>query len=107
MFANIPEVKLGIVAVSRDCFPIGLSQQRRKAITQAYKGEIYECPVTVENEKDMLEAVNDVKQAGCNALLVFLGNFGPETPEYTAHTAKTLQEHRRVSLNIHSSGKNL
>ena len=25
MFANIPEVKLGIVAVSRDCFPIGLS----------------------------------------------------------------------------------
>ena len=22
---NIPEVKLGIIAVSRDCFPIGLS----------------------------------------------------------------------------------
>ena len=81
MFANIPEVKLGIVAVSRDCFPIGLSQQRRKAIKSAYKGELYECPVTVENEKDMLDAVSDVKQAGCNALLVFLGNFGPETPE--------------------------
>ena len=32
MFVNIPEVKLGIVAVSRDCFPIGLSQARRKAI---------------------------------------------------------------------------
>ena len=39
MFANIPEVKLGIVAVSRDCFPIGLSQQRRRAIKEAYKGE--------------------------------------------------------------------
>ena len=30
---NIPEVKLGIVAVSRDCFPIELSQSRRAAVT--------------------------------------------------------------------------
>lgn len=29
----------------------------------------------------MLKAVEEVKQAGCNALVVFLGNFGPETPE--------------------------
>src|SRR5574344_781336 len=29
----------------------------------------------------MLEAVNEAKSAGCNALVVFLGNFGPETPE--------------------------
>ncbi len=81
MLTNIPVVKLGIVAVSRDCFPIELSQKRRKAIVEAYKGELYECPVTVENEKDMLKAVADVTEAGCNALAVFLGNFGPETPE--------------------------
>ena len=78
---NIPDVKLGIIAVSRDCFPIGLSVKRREAIVKAYKGELYECTVTVENEKDMLAAVADVKTAGCNALVVFLGNFGPETPE--------------------------
>ena len=78
---NIPEVKLGIIAVSRDCFIISLSESRRAAIKAAYKGDIYECPVTVENEKDMLAAVDDVKAAGCNALVVFLGNFGPETPE--------------------------
>ena len=78
---NIPEVKLGIVAVSRDCFPIGLSIARREAIVSTCGGNIYECPVTVENEKDMLKAVEDVKAAGCNALVVFLGNFGPETPE--------------------------
>ena len=78
---NIPEVKLGIIAVSRDCFPIGLSIARREAIKAAYKGELYECPVTVENEGDMLKAVQDVHGAGCNALVVFLGNFGPETPE--------------------------
>ncbi|MGN0980024.1 MAG: fucose isomerase, partial [Candidatus Avoscillospira sp.] len=78
---NIPEVKLGIIAVSRDCFPIALSTQRRKNIVAAYQGDLYECPITVENEKDMLKAVSDVREAGCNALVVFLGNFGPETPE--------------------------
>ena len=78
---NIPQVKLGIVAVSRDCFPIGLSIARREAIVKAYEGELYECPVTVENETDMQKAIADVHAAGCNALVVFLGNFGPETPE--------------------------
>ena len=54
---NIPQVKLGIVAVSRDCFPIALSEKRRKAIVEVYGKDIYECPVTVENELDMLKAV--------------------------------------------------
>ncbi|MDD6041728.1 MAG: fucose isomerase [Clostridia bacterium] len=81
MFQNIPDVKLGIIAVSRDCFPIALSEMRRANIVKAYRDELYECPVTVENEKDMLKAVADVNAAGCNALVVFLGNFGPETPE--------------------------
>ena len=77
---NIPEVKLGIIAVSRDCFPIELSISRRRAIAEKCS-DIYECPITVENEFDMLEAVTDVNLAKCNALVVFLGNFGPETPE--------------------------
>ena len=77
---NIPEVKLGLIAVSRDCFPRVLSEMRRANIAKA-SGAVYECPVTVENEGDMLKAVADVKAAGCNALVVFLGNFGPETPE--------------------------
>ena len=78
---NIPNVKLGIIAVSRDCFPITLSATRRNAIAAAYGEELYNCPITVENEKDALKAVADVNAAGCNALVVFLGNFGPETPE--------------------------
>ncbi len=81
MVTNIPEVKLGIIAVSRDCFPIRLSEMRRAAIVKAYGDGIYECPVTVENEIDMQKAVADVKAKECNALVVFLGNFGPETPE--------------------------
>lgn len=78
---NIPTVKLGIIAVSRDCFPIKLSTQRRENIVKAYKGEIYDCQTTVENELDMEKAIKEVRAEGCNALVVFLGNFGPETPE--------------------------
>lgn len=84
MFNNIPEVKLGMIAVSRDCFIISLSESRRAAIKQECDKkhiDIYEAKTTVENEKDMLKAVDEVKAAGCNALFVFLGNFGPETPE--------------------------
>ena len=39
---NIPEVKLGIVAVSRDCFPITLSEKRRKAVVAAFKAKGYD-----------------------------------------------------------------
>ena len=78
---NIPEVKLGIIAVSRDCFPIALSTQRRKNIVAAYGEGLYECPITVENELDASAAIADVEAHGVNALVVFLGNFGPETPE--------------------------
>ena len=84
---NTPEVKIGIVAVSRDCFPESLSVNRRKALVEAYKAkydasEIYECPVCiVESEIHMVQALGDIRKAGCNALCVYLGNFGPEISE--------------------------
>ena len=84
---NMPKVKIGIVAVSRDCFPESLSVNRRKALVEAYKAaynadDIYECPVCiVESEIHMVQALEDIKKAGCNALCVYLGNFGPEISE--------------------------
>lgn len=84
---NIPQVKIGVVAVSRDCFPESLSVNRRKALMEAYTAkygttEIYECPICiVESEIHMVQALEDVKNAGCNALVVYLGNFGPEISE--------------------------
>lgn len=81
MITNIPEVKPGVIAVSRGCFPLSLSARRREAVCQAYGEGLYECPVTVENEPDARKAIDDIKNAGVNALVVFLGNFGPETPE--------------------------
>ena len=84
---NMPEVKIGVVAVSRDCFPESLSVTRRqnlmKAYTEKYGAEgIYECPICiVESEIHMVQALEDIKKAGCNALCVYLGNFGPEISE--------------------------
>jgi len=84
---NIPKIKLGLVAVSRDCFPESLSVNRRKALVEAYKkkydaADIYECPICiVESEIHMVQALEDIKKAGCNALCVYLGNFGPEISE--------------------------
>ena len=84
---NTPVMKIGIVAVSRDCFPESLSVTRRQNLVKAYeakygKGDIYECPVCiVESEIHMMQALEDIKNAGCNALCVYLGNFGPEIAE--------------------------
>ena len=84
---NVPVMKIGIVAVSRDCFPASLAQNRREALVKAYAAkydaaDIYECPITIiESEIDMVNALEDIKKAECNALCVFLGNFGPEISE--------------------------
>ncbi|MBR1918555.1 MAG: L-fucose/L-arabinose isomerase family protein [Spirochaetales bacterium] len=84
MHKSIPDVKLGMIAVSRDCFVISISRDRRVRIGEEARKiglDIYEAPTVVESEKDALKALDEVKAAGCNALVVFLGNFGPETPE--------------------------
>ena len=71
---NMPKTKIGIVAVSRDCFPESLSVNRRKALVEAYTkkygaDDIYECPVCiVESEIQMVEALEDIKKAGCDMI---------------------------------------
>ncbi|NLX13032.1 MAG: fucose isomerase [Phycisphaerales bacterium] len=80
---NIPSIKLGIVAVSRDCFPLSLSQQRKtNVLGECRKAgiEIVDVPVMVENESDAIKALEYVREHKINALVLFLGNFGPETP---------------------------
>ena len=84
MMNNMPEMKMGIVAVSRDCFPMTLSETRRKAVAAAYRetfGDIDECPVVVESEIHMQQALDYIRSAGWDALVIYLGNFGPETAE--------------------------
>ncbi len=80
---NIPEINLGLLAVSRDCFPIELSKKRRERVAkecQAKNIDIKEMETIVENEKDSLQALKEIRQKNINALVIFLGNFGPEGP---------------------------
>ena len=80
---NIPKINLGIVAVSRDCFPIELSKKRRTSVVEECKAKniaVTEIETIVENEKDSLKALEELRQMKINALVIFLGNFGPEGP---------------------------
>jgi L-fucose isomerase-like protein len=80
---NVPNVRLGIVAVSRDCFPLELARKRRvQVVAESRKAglAVAEIRTTVENEKDALAALEEIRAKGVNALVIYLGNFGPEGP---------------------------
>jgi len=36
IMTNIPIIKLGLISVSRDCFPVALSEARRAAVAAAF-----------------------------------------------------------------------
>lgn len=80
---NIPKVKMGVVAVSRDCFPIELSRKRReRVIAECVKKnvQVIEIEKIVQNESDALQALEEIRKKGVNSLVIYLGNFGPEGP---------------------------
>ena len=57
---NLNEISLGLVAVSRNCFPKSLSAERCSRVAAAFRtmyGELYECPICVENETDVSAAL--------------------------------------------------
>ncbi len=82
---NIPVVKVGVVSVSRDCFPISLSAKRKEAVKAACvkKGmeNVYVADTIIENEIDAMNALEELKNAGANEQALYLVNFGPEIPE--------------------------
>ncbi|MHB1001312.1 MAG: L-fucose/L-arabinose isomerase family protein [Armatimonadota bacterium] len=80
---NSPEVKLAIVGVSRDCFPIELTRTRMAKLVDACKQsglDVYACKTVIENESDTVAALAEVAESGANAAVIYLGNFGPEGP---------------------------
>ena len=80
---NSPTVTLAIVGVSRDCFPVELTRTRLQALSAACKQRgqsVVVCNTIIENEVDALAAVAEAKDAGANAAVIYLGNFGPEGP---------------------------
>ncbi len=80
---NVPKINTGIIAVSRDCFPIELSRERRKKVIKACKNkklQITGVETIVENETDVMNALKEIDKKDINALVIYLGNFGPEGP---------------------------
>ena len=80
---NSPKVKLAIVGVSRDCFPIELTRTRMKNLVKACRDgglKVFACPTIIETESHAVTALAEVQAAGCNAAVIYLGNFGPEGP---------------------------
>lgn len=105
---NIPMVNMGLVAVSRDCFPVELSRERRSRVAGACREreiEVTEIETVIENEGDVLEALDEIRHAGVNALVIFLGNFGPEGP--TTMLAQKFGGPVMLSAAAEESGENL
>lgn len=78
---NTPEVKIAIVAVSRDCFLAEVSRNRLVALAaECAKLNLpaFACPTVIENELQVAAALDEAKKGGANAAVVYLGNFGPE-----------------------------
>jgi L-fucose isomerase-like protein len=80
---NMPTIKLGVVAVSRDCFPAELARKRLNAVMASCTGKqlpVVAAETIVESERDALQAAAQMRAANVDALVIYLGNFGPEGP---------------------------
>jgi L-fucose isomerase-like protein len=105
---NIPKVRLGLVAVSRDCFPIELSRKRSLRVAAECRKAgvaITRIATVVENEKDALKALEELRAKRINALVLYLGNFGPEGP--TTILAQKFGGPVMVAAAAEESGKDL
>jgi len=105
---NIPEARLGLVAVSRDCFPVELSRRRSLRVADECRKAglaVTLVPTVVENERDALRALDELRAGSVNALVLYLGNFGPETP--TTLLAQKFDGPVMVAAAAEESGRDL
>lgn len=79
-----PDVKLGLVSASRNCFPRSLSEERTARLLEELKalGIVPVLPegrsAIIESKDDAIDAAKQLTQKGCDAVVFYLGNFSPE-----------------------------
>lgn len=79
-----PRIKLGFVSASRNCFPRSLSEERARALLDATRSLGVEPEVPdeacwiIETKEHARAAAASLRAAGCDAAVLFLGNFSPE-----------------------------
>lgn len=79
-----PDITLGLVSASRNCFPRALSQERTERLLQAASAAGItlvtpqgECAI-IETKEHANDAAQQLKARGVDAVVFFLGNFSPE-----------------------------
>ena len=79
-----PDVRMALVSASRDCFPRELSETRtERLLVKCQKLGISlfvpegDCRI-IESKDHAREATRQIQAAGCDAAVLFLGNFSPE-----------------------------
>ena len=79
-----PEIKLGLVSASRNCFPRALSDERTNRLLERCRAAgIHpivpegDCRI-IETKAHAAEAARQFKEAGCDAVVYYLGNFSGE-----------------------------
>lgn len=105
---NSPQITLAIVGVSRDCFPVELTDKRLTNLVEACKKqqiEVKRISTIIENENDALKALNETQALNANAVVIYLGNFGPEGP--TTIFAKKFDGPVMLCAAAEESGSNL
>lgn len=79
-----PNIKLGFVSASRNCFPRSLSEKRSKRLLAACKADRVDMFVPrgncwiIESKDHAGDAAGQMNKAGCDAAVLYLGNFSPE-----------------------------
>jgi len=79
-----PDVKIGFVSASRNCFPRSLSQERSDRILAEVEKRGLSLVVPqgesfiIESRAHALEAAKQLNAASCDAAVLYLGNFSPE-----------------------------
>ncbi len=86
---NVPSVVMGVVAVSRDCFPAELSRKRRVKVVEECKARnipVVELQTVVENENDVVKALSEIRDKRVDALVLYLGQLRARRPDDNAGT---------------------
>src|SRR5258708_33511519 len=79
-----PDIKLGLVSASRNCFPRSLSEERTQRVLAGCRQAgietfVPEGPSQIIETKDQaIEAARQFKQAGRDAHAYFLGKYSPD-----------------------------
>lgn len=79
-----PDVKIGVVSASRNCFPRELSEKRTESLLKELAPlgvnvvrPSRRCSI-IESKADACAAAEDLLKNGCDAAVLYLGNFSPE-----------------------------